>query len=91
MEKIKALFASSESENLTIKAWNEFTGEGNGFTFTNYNAHDMLQTIRRALGFYRQKEIWTNIVRNCMKQDFSWNKSAVEYMELYVGLTCREA
>jgi starch synthase len=73
--------------NDTIKAWNEFTGEGNGFTFADYNAQDMLYTIRRALGFYRQKEIWMNIVRNCMKQDFSWNKSAVEYMELYSRLT----
>ena len=67
----------------TITAWNEFTGEGNGFTFANYNAHDMLYTIRRALGFYRQKEVWANIVRNCMRQDFSWDKSAEEYMELY--------
>lgn len=72
--------------NDTIKAWNETTGEGNGFTFANYNAHDMLYTIRRALDFYRQKEIWTDIVRNCMKQDFSWNKSATEYMELYSRL-----
>jgi starch synthase len=75
----------------TIKAWNEFTGEGNGFTFANYNAHDMLYTIRRALGFYRQKEVWTSIVRNCMRQDFSWDRSAAEYMELYcrlLGRTC---
>ena len=77
--------------NDTIKAWSEVTGEGNGFTFTNYNAHDMLHTIRRALGFYRQKEVWADIVRNCMKQDFSWNKSAQEYMELYARLTRREA
>lgn len=73
----------------TIKAWNEFTGEGNGFSFTNYNAHDMLYTIRRALDFYRQKDVWPNIVKNCMKQDFSWNKSAVEYMELYCKLVGR--
>lgn len=77
--------------NDTIKAWNEFTGEGNGFTFTNYNARDMLYTIRRALNFYRLKEEWADIVRNCMRQDFSWNKSAEEYMELYSGLINRQS
>ena len=43
--------------NDTVQAYNEFTGEGNGFTFTNYNAHDMLHTIRRALHYYHQKDI----------------------------------
>lgn len=69
--------------NDTIKPYNELTGEGTGFTFPNYNAHEMLDAIRRALGFYGQKDIWEAIIRNGMKQDFSWNKSAREYMELY--------
>lgn len=69
--------------NDTIKPYNELTGEGTGFTFANYNAHEMLDAIRRALGFYGQKDIWEAIIRNGMKQDFSWNKSAREYMELY--------
>lgn len=67
----------------TIKPYNEKTGEGNGFTFANYNSHDMLFTIRRALSLYRQKDVWSVIIRSCMKQDFSWDSSAVQYMELY--------
>lgn len=69
--------------NDTIIPYNEFTGEGTGFTFANYNAHEMLDAIKRALGFYRKTDIWKDIIRNGMKQDFSWNKSAQEYMELY--------
>jgi starch synthase len=72
--------------NDTVMAYNEFTEEGTGFTFANYNAHEMLNAICRALGFYSQKDNWGNIIRNGMKQDFSWNKSAQEYMELYEKL-----
>ncbi|KUO68977.1 MAG: glycogen synthase [Clostridia bacterium BRH_c25] len=69
--------------NDTIELYNEFTGEGTGFTFANYNAHEMLDAIRCAMSFYGQKDVWEAIIRNGMKQDFSWNKSAREYMELY--------
>lgn len=72
--------------NDTINAYNEFTGEGTGFTFSNYNAHDMLYTISRAISFYRQKDLWEKIIIQCMKQDFSWRKSAEEYMKLYEKL-----
>ena len=67
----------------TIMPYNEFTGEGTGFTFANYNAHEMLGAISRAIDFFRQKDIWKAIVKNGMLQDFSWNKSAQEYLELY--------
>jgi starch synthase len=67
----------------TIMPYNEFTGEGTGFTFANYNAHEMLGAISRATDFFRQKDIWKAIVKNGMLQDFSWNKSAQEYLELY--------
>lgn len=70
----------------TIMPYNEFTREGTGFTFANYNAHEMLDAVKRALGFYGQKDIWEAIIRNGMSQDFSWNKSAQEYMELYEKL-----
>lgn len=69
--------------NDTIEPYNEFTGEGTGITFANYNAHEMLDAVKRSLDLYRQKNIWETIVRNGMQQDFSWNKSAQEYMELY--------
>lgn len=72
--------------NDTVLAYNEFTGEGTGFTFTNYNAHEMLDTIKRAMGFYRKKDVWKAIVRSGMMQDFSWSNSAKEYLNLYEKL-----
>ena len=67
----------------TIIPYNEYTGEGNGFSFRNYNAHDMLYTIRRAVGFFSKKEVWFKIVKNAMATDCSWDKPALEYMKLY--------
>ncbi|MFZ5351153.1 MAG: glycogen synthase GlgA [Bacillota bacterium] len=72
--------------NDTIKPYDENTGFGNGFTFSNYNAHDMLYTVKRAIYFYNQKEVWNKIIRNGMLQDFSWKKSAEEYIQVYLHL-----
>ncbi|MDF2985333.1 MAG: glycogen/starch synthase, ADP-glucose type [Eubacterium sp.] len=70
--------------NDTVLSYNEDTGAGNGFTFANYNAHDMLNTIRRAVDFYQnKKDIWKLIVERGMRTDFSWDKSAKEYMKMY--------
>lgn len=70
----------------TVQPYNEFTGEGNGFSFANYNAHDLLYTLRRALWFYRDQETWARIVGNAVDSDYSWKASAGEYRELYRGL-----
>jgi starch synthase len=70
----------------TVQAYNEATGEGNGFTFTNYNAHDMLYTIGRALTFYRDKASWARILDNGQKADCSWIQSARQYHMLYQHL-----
>lgn len=70
----------------TIKPYNEFTGKGNGFSFENYNAHDMLYTIKRAAGYYRDPQLWNTLIKNGMDCDFSWNNSAVRYVELYKRL-----
>jgi starch synthase len=67
----------------TVQSFNEFTGEGNGFSFTNCNAHDMLYTIKRALGFYYQKDIWNSLVKRAMQCDYSWDRSAEKYITLY--------
>lgn len=72
--------------NDTITSYNEFNNEGNGFTFRNYNADDMLYTIRRAISFYHRKDIWSDLVRKAMEQDFSWGKSAGKYLELYKSI-----
>jgi starch synthase len=68
----------------TVQPYNEFTGEGTGFSFSNYNAHDMLHTIRRAVFFYKNdRDAWLKIQQNMKKGDFSWKKSAQEYIGLY--------
>jgi starch synthase len=68
----------------TVKPFNEFTGEGTGFSFTNYNAHDMLHTIRHAIFLYRNdREAWQKLHQNVKKVDFSWKKSAQQYIGLY--------
>lgn len=68
----------------TVLSYNEYTGDGNGFTFMNYNAHDMLNVIRWALRFYREKpEIIQKLRTVGMKGDYSWDVSAAKYEELY--------
>ncbi|MEC0239580.1 glycogen synthase GlgA [Paenibacillus dokdonensis] len=73
--------------NDTVHAYNEFTGQGNGFTFTNINAHDMMHTVRRAVAFYHQPEHWNKIVKNATSGDYSWNVSAKEYSDIYEQVT----
>jgi starch synthase len=72
--------------NDTVQSFNESTGEGNGFTFKNFNAHDMLHTIRRAIQFYHENEIWNHLVQKAMGQDYSWLQSAKKYNEIYENL-----
>ena len=67
----------------TIRPYNEVTHEGNGFTFFRYNAHDMLYVIKEAIHYYHHRSVWTKLVHNGMKIDFSWEKSAREYLDLY--------
>jgi starch synthase len=75
--------------NDTVQSYNEVTGEGNGFSFTNFNAHDMLYTIRRALSFYHDKPIWEKLMREAMSRDYSWAQSAAKYNEVYEDLVNR--
>lgn len=60
--------------------------EGNGFVFQDYNAHDMLHAIRRAIGGYADHEGWAILRRRAMECDNSWGKSANEYIRLYKQL-----
>ncbi len=59
------------------------TFEGDGFTFANYNAHDMMYTLRLAINLYRNTEKRTQLVKKIMRRDFSWNVSAVKYIDIY--------
>jgi glycogen synthase (ADP-glucose) len=67
----------------TVVPYNKYTGEGTGFTFANYNAHEMKDAVVRAIETYRDREKWRKLVISCMSQDFSWERSAREYMQLY--------
>ena len=67
----------------TIKPYNKYTGEGNGFTFANYNAHEMKDAVKRAVELYSDKKKWNTLVKTVMDVDFSWNASAEKYMDLY--------
>jgi starch synthase len=67
----------------TVMAYNRFTGEGTGFSFSNYNAHELLFTIKDALYHFRDETVWREIVRQAMETDHSWAESAKHYEELY--------
>ncbi len=72
----------------TVLSYNEFNGEGNGFTFLNYNAHDMLAVVRRALKCYETDPKLIALLRERgMQGDYSWAHSAKEYVEIYRKLT----
>ncbi len=61
-------------------------GQGNGFTFLTYNANDMLYAIRRALALYADQPAWEVVQERAMRCDFTWGRSANEYIRLYRAL-----
>ena len=68
----------------TVQSYNEYEDTGNGFSFANYNAHEMLDCIRYAKYiYYNKKREWNKIVDRGMAADFSWQTSAGKYQELY--------
>lgn len=73
--------------NDTVHAYNEETGEGNGFTFKDYNAHDMMFTLRRAVSFYHKPEHWKKVTKNAFAGDYSWSVSAQQYIDIYEKIT----
>ena len=76
----------------TVLSYNRFTGQGNGFTFFNYNAHDMLHVIQRAVRYYNEeKDIWTKLMRQAMRGKYGWDQSAGKYIALYQSLGGGEA
>ena len=71
----------------TVTPYNEFEESGIGFSFSNYNAHDMLNTIRYAEQvYYDNKTAWNMLVKRGMKTDYSWKSSAKKYQNLYTDL-----
>ena len=71
----------------SVKPYNQYTGEGTGFSFANYNAHEMLYTIKDAITlYYDNKEAWKKLQEQAMSEDFSWNNAAERYIEMYERL-----
>ena len=71
----------------TIKPYNQYTGEGNGFTFANYNAHEMKDAVARAVELFKDKGKWAALTKQVMEVDFSWSASAKAYLKLYSDLS----
>lgn len=68
----------------TVEAYNEYEGTGTGFSFTNYNAHEMLGMVRYAEHvYYDDRKEWDKIVKRAMQKDYSWQSSARQYEEMY--------
>ena len=74
----------------TVEPYNEFEHTGTGFSFMNYNAHEMMATVRYAEKiFYDKKREWNRMVDRAMAKDFSWKTSALQYQEMYDWLIGR--
>ncbi|MBQ4531201.1 MAG: glycogen synthase GlgA [Lachnospiraceae bacterium] len=72
----------------TVEPYNEYESTGTGFSFKNYNAHEMLGVIRYAKDIYQSKKReWNKLIDRAMAQDFSWKRSAKEYEEMYDWLS----
>ncbi|MFA9456814.1 glycogen synthase [Halalkalibacter sp. AB-rgal2] len=67
----------------TVSSYNELTGEGNGFSFTNYNAHDLLTVLHYSLRIFHDDGNWKQLCKNINKCKYDWKHSAAEYNRLY--------
>ena len=68
----------------TVEPYNEYESKGTGFSFVNYNAHEMMATVRYAERiYYDKKREWNKMVDRAMAADFSWQVSAMKYQEMY--------
>jgi starch synthase len=67
----------------TVKRFDAKTEEGTGFMFKKYDAKDMISEISRAIKIFGDKKLWQKIQKAGMKEDFSWDRSARSYIELY--------
>ena len=70
----------------SVRPYNRFTGEGTGFTFANFDAWEMRDTIRSALSCYRNEEIMHGLINYAMQENFSFDNSAEEYARHYIWM-----
>ncbi|MFA6525137.1 MAG: glycogen/starch synthase [Patescibacteria group bacterium] len=67
----------------SVQNYNANLGTGTGFVFQNYESTELLAVTKKSLQIYKDKSLWKKLVINCMYQDFSWNQSALKYIDLY--------
>ena len=70
----------------SVKPYNQFTGEGTGFSFADFNAHEMKDAMLLAIDCYRKPEVMKSLIRQAMEADFSFSRSAEEYAKLYIWM-----
>lgn len=70
----------------TIVPYDDKTKKGNGFKFSTYGTVAFLGAIRQALDLYTDSDAWKDLITNNMKEDFSWDRSARSYLELYCSV-----
>lgn len=71
----------------SVIPYNQYTGDGTGFSFANFNAHELKDVMFLAMNTYNDKVAWKSLIKNAMTADFSWNNSAKKYIELYKKIT----
>jgi len=72
----------------TVHPYESWRDAGNGFTFASYNSGDMLYVIQQAVGLYRDyKDAFSRLQRRGMEEDFSWSRSAAQYLRIYEAIT----
>ena len=68
----------------SVIPYNQYTSTGTGFSFTNFNAHDLKNVMFLAINTYNNnKDVWKKLVKQAMEADYSWDKSALTYIDLY--------
>ena len=75
----------------TVRPYNPKNGQGNGFLFSEYHPAAMMRALGAALAAYPNKKVWTRLQKNGMRADFSWDRSAGEYVKMYQALRRRNA
>ena len=71
----------------TVQPYNQYTGEGTGFTFTNFDSYDLKEVMYLAIYLYNnEREIFNCMIKKAMEKDYSWKKSAAMYLELFTNL-----
>ena len=70
----------------TVVPYNQYTGEGSGFSFANFDAWELRSIVHYALSFYPEKKTMRALIKNAMAQDFAFERSAKEYIRLYISM-----